>query len=74
MTLSEARIALGWTQQRLEAESGVLRQTISAIERGSFERVSYESIAKLVQCLQRAGMKGLSAEALFPISTDRTAK
>lgn len=67
MTLRDARKALGWTQQKLEAESGVKQQQISELETGQIGRVSHESVQRIVRAFHRAGLKGLTADELFPI-------
>lgn len=66
MNLKEAREALGWTQQKLEAESGVVQQQISRFERGDIERVSLVDAQKLLKAFHRAGMRGLTTDDLFP--------
>lgn len=72
MTLKEARTALGWTQQKLEAESGVKQQQISELENNKIETVSHASVVKILRALHRAGLKGLTAEALFPVAESET--
>lgn len=66
MTLKDARKALGWTQQKLEAESGIKQQVISALETGDVQRVSLDAARDIVSTLQRAGLKGLTLDDLFP--------
>jgi transcriptional regulator with XRE-family HTH domain len=67
MTLREARRLLGWTQQEMARRSGVKQQQISIFERGELERVAWPDVANLVMALQRAGLKGITAEELFPV-------
>lgn len=66
MTLKDAREAIGWTQQKLEAESGVMQQQISRLERGDIGRVSLVDVQRILRALHRAGLKGLTADDLFP--------
>lgn len=66
MTLKDAREALGWTQQKLAAESGVVQQRISQLERHEISRVSWSDVRKLLRAFHRAGLTGLTAETLFP--------
>lgn len=68
MNLRAAREALGWTQQKLEAESGVVQQQISRLEKGEIGRVSLDDARKLLKALHRAGLKGLTSDDLFPES------
>jgi transcriptional regulator with XRE-family HTH domain len=71
MTLKDARRALGWTQQQLEAASGVKQQHISDLERGEIGRVSYEAVSKLLRAFHKAGLKGLTADDLVEESKER---
>lgn len=52
MTLREARERRGWTQERLEAESGVDQTTISRIEAGVNTNPSNATVAKLELALR----------------------
>ena len=52
LTLREARDARKWTQERLEAESGVAQTTISKIERGDVTNPSNDTVQKLEQALR----------------------
>lgn len=67
MTVREARRALGWTQMELAATSGVDQRHISALELNKIDAVSYVTVAKIVRAFHKAGLKGLTAEELFPI-------
>lgn len=71
MTLKDARAALGWSQQKLEAESGVSQQQISRYETGEIERVGLDQAQRIVKALHRAGLKGLTLDDLFPVATER---
>jgi len=68
MTVKDARVALGWTQQKLAAEADVVQQQISRLERGEVSRVSLTDVRKIVRAFHRAGLKGLTADTLFPDS------
>lgn len=68
MTLRDARKALGWTQADLEAASGVKQQHISSLENGDFQGVSYATVQKIMRAFHGAGLKGVTAEELFPLS------
>lgn len=50
MTLHEARMAKGWTQETLEAASGVDQRNISKIERGDIT----DPRSSTVEALERA--------------------
>jgi transcriptional regulator with XRE-family HTH domain len=71
MTLKQARKALAWTQQQLEAASGVQQQHISDLENDRIGQVSYATVAKLVKALHKAGLRGVTAEELFPLDKER---
>lgn len=70
MNLKGARTALGWTQQELAAKAGVTQQLVSRLERGQTDRVMYSSVVKIVRALRKAGLSGLTQEALFPVPED----
>lgn len=71
MNLRQARLALGWSQPKLAAKSGVRQQTISELERDTIRRASHDSVVRIVTALQRAGLKGVTADDLFPVATKR---
>lgn len=66
MTLRDARTALGWTQEKLASEADVVQQQISRLEKGQIARVSLDDTRKILRALHRAGLKGLTADDLFP--------
>ncbi len=51
-TVREARHARGWTQEQLEAESGVAQAVISAIERGIVADPASSTVFKLAKALR----------------------
>lgn len=51
-TLREAREARKWTQEQLEAASGVAQTTISKIERGDVANPSNDTVTKLEGALK----------------------
>lgn len=67
MTLAEARDVLGWTPERLAAESGANASTIRDIEAGRNKRPAYVVVMRIVAALQRGGLAGVSAENIFPV-------
>jgi transcriptional regulator with XRE-family HTH domain len=67
MTLAHARGLLGWTQTELAKRSGVRASTICRIESGELTRYSYVVVMKLIAALQDGGLKGVSAEDVFPV-------
>lgn len=66
MNLKDVRDVLGWTQERLAAESGVVQQQISRLERGEIGRVSLDDTRNILRAFHKAGLKGLTADHLFP--------
>jgi transcriptional regulator with XRE-family HTH domain len=67
MTLKDARRLLGWSQTHLARRSGLSQQMISYLETGQIKRVAWVDVARLVVALQRAGLKGITADELFPV-------
>ena len=55
ITLRSARLALGWTQEELEAKSGVSQPVISRIEQGGQGRAtSYDTAYELTRAMGRS--------------------
>lgn len=52
MTLREARDRKGWTQEQLEAESGVDQGLISRLERGASANPTFGTVRKLEAALK----------------------
>jgi len=52
ITLRAARDFKGWTQEELEAKSGVNQATISAIERGLVVNPTWDTVTKLSKALE----------------------
>jgi len=50
-TLRTARERLGWTQEELEAKSGIDQATISNIETGRVTRPAFATVVKLAAAL-----------------------
>jgi transcriptional regulator with XRE-family HTH domain len=53
VTLREARKQCGWTQEQLEAESGVAQAVISSLERGVVRDPASSTVFKLAKALKR---------------------
>ena len=51
ITLRQARARRGWTQEQLEAKSGVSQAAISAIERGVRSDPAFSTVTKLAEAL-----------------------
>lgn len=64
MTLREARLGRGFTQEQLAARVGVDQTTISDLERGRNRNPSWETVGRIAIEL------GVQASELFPLSTD----
>lgn len=67
MTLKDARELAGLTQSALERNAGLTTGTVHDIESGRNANPSYQTVACLVLALRDAGLKGLTAETLFPL-------
>jgi len=52
ITLKEARTRRGWTQEELEAVSGVSQPVISKIERGDVADPAFSTIVRLAKALR----------------------
>jgi transcriptional regulator with XRE-family HTH domain len=50
-TLREARERRGWTQEQLEAASGISQAAISAIERGVVTDPAFSTVTQLAEAL-----------------------
>jgi transcriptional regulator with XRE-family HTH domain len=50
-TLREARERRGWTQEQLEAASGISQAAISSIERGIVTDPAFSTVAQLAKAL-----------------------
>lgn len=51
-----ARELLGWTQDKLGLEAGLVRNTVATLERGKV-RISPESRARVLEALRKAGVR-----------------
>lgn len=67
MTLKEARELTALTQSALDRKAGIPSGTVHDIESGRNANPSYGIVARLVLALQAAGLKGVTAEAIFGV-------
>lgn len=67
MTMAEARGLAGLTQSELARRVGVSRGTIYELESGRNQRPAWELVGRIVAALRDAGLRGLTAEQLFPL-------
>lgn len=65
MTLRAVRETLGLTQSELDRRAGQPRGTVFALETGRNQNPSLAIAVAVTHALQRAGAKGITAEALF---------
>ncbi len=68
VTLREARKVAGLTRAHLAELSETTTTTIYDIETGRNQRPAYETVVRIVRALQGAGLKGVTADQLFPVS------
>lgn len=66
MTLQNAREALGWTPRKLDKAAGVPIGTTYDIESGRNKNPSWGIVSSLTAALQKAGLKGVTSDVLFP--------
>lgn len=64
LPLKTARRVAQLTQEQLAERSGVDQSTISQLEAGRLQRVSYETVARLARALH------VSTEELFPLEKE----
>jgi predicted transcriptional regulator len=67
-TLRDARELVGLSQVGLDDKAGLPRGTTFDLETGRNRRPAYDTVVCIVRALQRAGLKGASAERIFPVS------
>ena len=67
--IKRRRVALGWTQRLLEAQSGIDQTVISRIENGKQYGIRWSRFALLVDAL--GGFGGSTGRELWPIPTPR---
>lgn len=67
MTLKDARDLAGVTQTRLEDLGGLTRGAVHDLESGRNERPSHETVTRVIHGLRRAGLRGVTAEQIFPV-------
>lgn len=73
VTLHEARKIAGLSRNRLAELAGTTTTTIYDIERGRNQRPSYKTVTQIVRALQNAGLRGITAEELFPVPQRQSA-
>lgn len=69
MTLKEARELADLTQRRLSelTDRKVKVSSISDVEVGRIQNPSHAFVVRVVRALHKAGMRGVTAEQIFPI-------
>jgi transcriptional regulator with XRE-family HTH domain len=67
MSLKEARELTGLTQKRLAQLAGVKVSSISDVELGRIQQPSHRFVVRIIRALQDAGLRGVSAEQVFPV-------
>ena len=77
LTLRSARELAGLSQAELERRAGLPTGTVHDLESGRIESPSWARVISIVRALQRAGLKGVTGEQLFPVpepapQTERT--
>ena len=67
MTLKDAREIAGLSQSELDRRAGLPQGTVHDIESGRTMSPSWARVVQIVRALQRAGLKGIDGEQLFPV-------
>lgn len=65
--LQKARELIGLTQSQLDRAAGLPVGSVHEIESGRIKSPSWVNVSKIVRALREAGLKGASAETIFPI-------
>lgn len=68
LSLERARLLAGLNQRDLDRLAGLAKGTIHEIENKRNKRPAYETVVRIVRALQRAGLKGITAEEIFPVA------
>lgn len=67
MTLREARVKRGLTQEELADQSGIEQATISNLETGRVQSPAWDTVAKLCRVLK------VKPEDVFPVPSQKAA-
>ena len=70
VTLLEARKLTGLTRQALADLADTNTTTIYDLETGRNKAPSHVIVVRLVRAFQKAGLRGLTAEDLFPVERE----
>lgn len=73
MTLEEARQLAGLSRAALAELAGTTGTTIYDIETGRNRRPSFDVVTRIVRALHRSGLRGITAEQLFPVDEHESA-
>jgi predicted transcriptional regulator len=66
--LQKARELMGLTQSQLDRAAGLPLGSVHEIESGRVKSPSWTNVSRIVRALRESGLKGASAEVLFPIA------
>jgi predicted transcriptional regulator len=72
-TLKQAREALDITQVQLDQLAGVRAGTTWEIESGRSKRPAFDTVTRIMRALNRSGLKGVTADTLFPVDDEAVA-
>jgi len=67
MSLTDARVLLGWTLSELAREADVSVSVVHDLENGRNKNPGYQLVMRIVKALQRGGLSGINAEDIFPV-------
>ena len=73
MNLKDARRLAGRSQADLAEQAGLHPATYCDIESGRVVEPSYFKVVRIVRALQQCGLKGVTADQLFPVDREQLA-
>lgn len=66
--LQSVREMAGLSLAQLDRAAGLATGTTHDLESGRTQNPSWQTVGRIVRALQRRGLKGVTAESIFPIS------
>ena len=73
MTLQEARTLLGWSQSELARRSGETHSNVRDLENGTNANPSHALVTRIMRALHAGGLRGVTADDVFPVRAKKGA-